>query len=108
MDREGWLKPIFPLFLKWLLHKLKFLIATVDLAPPVLLAKLRLSSNLYTLQILRLVHRAIFLEGGAVESVHKSADSDSNSDSDPSIFKTSDSDSSIFKTPTPTPTPSPS
>jgi hypothetical protein len=36
----------------------------------------------------------------AVESVHKSSDSDF------SISKTSDSDSSIFKSPTPIPTPS--
>jgi hypothetical protein len=37
----------------------------------------------------------------AVESVHKSSDSDS--DSDCSIVRTSDSDYSIFKTPTQTP-----
>jgi hypothetical protein len=46
----------------------------------------------------------------AVESVHKSSDSNSSifktSDSDSSIFKTSDSDSSIFKTPITTPSPS--
>jgi hypothetical protein len=40
---------------------------------------------------------AFIVDFRAVESVHKSSDSDS------SIFKTSDSDSSIFKTPTPIP-----
>jgi hypothetical protein len=41
-------------------------------------------------------HLLAVVHSRAVESVHKSSDSDS------SIFKTSDSDSAIFKSPTPT------
>lgn len=37
---NDWFKPVFPLYLMWLLLKLKFLIPMVDFAPPVLLGML--------------------------------------------------------------------
>jgi hypothetical protein len=42
---KEWFKSIFPLFLTWLLHKLKFLLPMVEFFPhphPMLLAKLHL------------------------------------------------------------------
>jgi hypothetical protein len=33
INMKDWIKPVFPLFLTWLLHELKFLIAMVDFAP---------------------------------------------------------------------------
>jgi hypothetical protein len=42
-----WFKAVFPLFLTYILLKLKFLMPTVDFGPAMLLAKLRPRSSLY-------------------------------------------------------------